>query len=112
MTTNKNENVGSKTDSIMAQKEAEVDHFCWEDSNDDKVELMKRVEKEEEKEKWNQEEKAGKRKTVTGKTVSNNATPTKKSWTAVTVQTNDASATKTVAERMKEQGEGYVDNKS
>eukprot|EP00957_Ditylum_brightwellii_P138041 10523862-Ditylum_brightwellii.AAC.1 len=30
----------------------------------------------------------------------------------VTAQTNDASATKTVAEIMKEQGEGYVDDKS
>eukprot|EP00957_Ditylum_brightwellii_P047638 3618978-Ditylum_brightwellii.AAC.1 len=91
----------------MAQEEAEADHFCWDDSDDDKVELMKGIEKEEEQEKWNQEEKAGKRKTVTGKTVTNNATPTKQSQTMVTVQTKNASATKMVAERMKEQGEGY-----
>eukprot|EP00957_Ditylum_brightwellii_P098964 7538924-Ditylum_brightwellii.AAC.1 len=101
MKRNKNKNGGSNTDSIMVQEEAEVDHFFWDDSNNDKVELMKGVEKEEGKEKWNQEETAGKRKTVTGKTVTNNATPTKQSRTIVTVQTNDASATKTVAESMK-----------
>eukprot|EP00957_Ditylum_brightwellii_P068979 5235338-Ditylum_brightwellii.AAC.1 len=38
--------------------------------------------------------------------------PTKQSQTTVTIQTNDASATKTVTERIKEQGEGYVDDKS
>eukprot|EP00957_Ditylum_brightwellii_P029851 2258261-Ditylum_brightwellii.AAC.1 len=107
MTTNKNKNGGSNTDSIMAQEEAEVDHFCWDDSNNDKVELMKGVKKEEGKEKWNQEETADKGKTETGKTVANNAMPTKQSQTTVTFQTNDASATKMVAERMKEQGEGY-----
>eukprot|EP00957_Ditylum_brightwellii_P103098 7856825-Ditylum_brightwellii.AAC.1 len=112
LTTNEDENGGSKTDSIMAQEEAEVDHFCWDDSDDNEVELMKGVKKEEEQEKWNQEEKVGKRKTVTGKTVANNATPTKQSWMTVTIQTNDASATKMVAERMKEQGEGYVDDES
>eukprot|EP00957_Ditylum_brightwellii_P200708 15300234-Ditylum_brightwellii.AAC.1 len=96
----------------MVQEEAEVDHFCWDDSDDNKVELMKGVEKEEGKEKWNQEEKAGKRKTVTGKTGLNNATPTRQSQLTVTVQTNNASATKTVAERMKEQGERYVDDES
>eukprot|EP00957_Ditylum_brightwellii_P143143 10906361-Ditylum_brightwellii.AAC.1 len=63
ITTNKNENGGSDTDSIMAQEEAEVDHFCWDNSNNDEVELMKGVEKEERKEKWNQEEAADKRKT-------------------------------------------------
>eukprot|EP00957_Ditylum_brightwellii_P172587 13138712-Ditylum_brightwellii.AAC.1 len=112
MAMDKNENGGSNTNSIMAQEEAEVDHFCWDDSNNDKVELMKGVKKEEGKEKWNQEEKRGKRKTVTGKIVSNSATPTKQSRTTVTVQTNDGSATKTVAERMKGQGEGYVDDES
>eukprot|EP00957_Ditylum_brightwellii_P150345 11448422-Ditylum_brightwellii.AAC.1 len=61
----------------MAQDEAEVDHFCWDESNDNEVEVMKGVKKEEEQGKWSQEEKAGKRKTVTGKAVSNNATPTK-----------------------------------
>ena len=76
---NKNKNGGSNTDSIMAQEEAEVDHFCWDDSNDDKIELMKGVKKEEGKEQWNQKETAGKRNTVTGKTVANNATPTKQS---------------------------------
>eukprot|EP00957_Ditylum_brightwellii_P177273 13504473-Ditylum_brightwellii.AAC.1 len=47
---------------------------------------MNEVEKEDEKEKWHQVETA--------------------------VQTNAASATKTVAEIMKEQGEGYVEDKS
>eukprot|EP00957_Ditylum_brightwellii_P025712 1945640-Ditylum_brightwellii.AAC.1 len=92
---NKNENGGSEMDSIIAQEEAEADHICWDDSDDNEVEFMKGVIKEEEQEKWNQEEKAGKRKTVTGKTVSNNATPTKQSQTIVIIQTNDASATKT-----------------
>eukprot|EP00957_Ditylum_brightwellii_P143211 10911973-Ditylum_brightwellii.AAC.1 len=63
----------------MAQEETEVGHFCWDNSNDDKIELMNGVEKEEGKEKWNQEETAGKRKTVTGKIVASNATPTKQS---------------------------------
>eukprot|EP00957_Ditylum_brightwellii_P046054 3494437-Ditylum_brightwellii.AAC.1 len=38
--------------------------------------------------------------------------PTKQSCTTVTVQTNAATATKMVAELMKEQGEGYVENES
>eukprot|EP00957_Ditylum_brightwellii_P182104 13874738-Ditylum_brightwellii.AAC.1 len=97
MTTNKNKNGGSKTDIIMAQEEAEVDHFCWDSRDYDEVELMKGVKKEEGKEKWNQEETVGKRKT---------------SQTTVTIQTNDASTTKMMAERMKEQGGGYVDDKS
>eukprot|EP00957_Ditylum_brightwellii_P067168 5098243-Ditylum_brightwellii.AAC.1 len=63
MATNKNRNGGSNTDSIMAQEEAEVEHFCWDNSDDDEIELMKGVKKEEGKEKWNQEETAGKRKT-------------------------------------------------
>eukprot|EP00957_Ditylum_brightwellii_P195748 14913701-Ditylum_brightwellii.AAC.1 len=96
----------------MAQEEAEVGHFCWDNSNNDKIELMNGVEKEEGKEKWNQEETAGKRKAVTGKIVASNVTPTKQSQTMVTAQTNAASATKTVAERMKEQGEGYVNDES
>eukprot|EP00957_Ditylum_brightwellii_P039582 2994388-Ditylum_brightwellii.AAC.1 len=62
-TTDENENGGSKTDSIMAQEEAEANYFCWDDSNDDEEELMKGIEKEEEQGKWNQEEKASKRKT-------------------------------------------------
>eukprot|EP00957_Ditylum_brightwellii_P115081 8776795-Ditylum_brightwellii.AAC.1 len=86
----------------MAQEEAEADHFCWDESDDDKVELMKGVEKEEEQENWTQEKKASKRKTVTGKAAANNATPMKQSWMTATVHTNDASATKTVEERMKE----------
>eukprot|EP00957_Ditylum_brightwellii_P187817 14300687-Ditylum_brightwellii.AAC.1 len=76
-TTEENENGGSETDSIMAQEEVEVDHLCWDESIDDEVELMKGVKKEEEQGKWSQEEKAGKRKTVTGKAASNNAMPTK-----------------------------------
>eukprot|EP00957_Ditylum_brightwellii_P127063 9686888-Ditylum_brightwellii.AAC.1 len=76
-TTKENENGGSKTDSIMAQEEAEANHFCWDDSDDDKVELIKGIKKEEEQGKWNQEEKASKRKTVPGKAVANSATPMK-----------------------------------
>eukprot|EP00957_Ditylum_brightwellii_P027121 2049819-Ditylum_brightwellii.AAC.1 len=96
----------------MAQEEAEADHFCWDDSDDDKVELMKGIEKEEEQGKWTQEKKASKRKTVPGKAVANSATPMKQSRTTVTVHFNDTSATKTVAERMKERGEGYVNNEN
>eukprot|EP00957_Ditylum_brightwellii_P175562 13367110-Ditylum_brightwellii.AAC.1 len=107
MTTNKSKNGGSDTDSIMAQEEAEVGHFCWDDSNKDETETMNEVEKEDEKEKWHQAETASKRKAVTGKLGASNATPTKQSHTTVTVQTNAASATKMVAEIMKEQGEGY-----
>eukprot|EP00957_Ditylum_brightwellii_P170171 12953940-Ditylum_brightwellii.AAC.2 len=58
MTMNKNKNGGSNMNSIIAQEEAEVDHFCWGNSKDHKVELMKGVKKEEGKEKWNQEEKS------------------------------------------------------
>eukprot|EP00957_Ditylum_brightwellii_P046661 3541126-Ditylum_brightwellii.AAC.1 len=73
---------------------------------------MKGIEKEKEQEKWTQEEKASKRKTIPGKAVTNSTTPTKQSRTTVTIHSNDTSATKTVAERMKERGEGYVNNKS
>ena len=52
MTTNKNKNGGSKMDSIMVQEEAEVDHFCWDEGNDDEVELMQGVKKGEEQGKW------------------------------------------------------------
>eukprot|EP00957_Ditylum_brightwellii_P119600 9125254-Ditylum_brightwellii.AAC.1 len=68
---------------------------------------MNEVEKEDEKEKWHQVETASKRKAVIGKIGASNAMPMKQSRTTVTVQTNAASATKTVAEIMKEQGEGY-----
>ena len=44
------QNGDSYTDSIMAQEETEVGHFCWDNSNDDKIELMNGVEKEEGKE--------------------------------------------------------------
>eukprot|EP00957_Ditylum_brightwellii_P159465 12138503-Ditylum_brightwellii.AAC.2 len=77
MTRNKNKNGGSNTDSIMAQKEAEVGHFCWDDSNEDEIESMSRVEKEDGKEKWHKVETASNRKAVTGKTVASNAMPTK-----------------------------------
>eukprot|EP00957_Ditylum_brightwellii_P027508 2079165-Ditylum_brightwellii.AAC.1 len=73
---------------------------------------MNRVEKEEGKEKLHQVETGCKRKTVAGKTVASNVTPTKQSQTTVTAQTNAASATKTVAKIMKEQGEGYVEDES
>eukprot|EP00957_Ditylum_brightwellii_P117982 8998569-Ditylum_brightwellii.AAC.1 len=66
-------------DSIMAQEETKADHICWDDSDDDEVELMKGIEKEEEQGKWTQEEKASKGKTVPGKAVTNSATPTKQS---------------------------------
>eukprot|EP00957_Ditylum_brightwellii_P128441 9795831-Ditylum_brightwellii.AAC.1 len=42
----------------------------------------------------------------------NNATPTKQSRTMVMVQTNTTTATKTVAELMKERGESYVEDES
>eukprot|EP00957_Ditylum_brightwellii_P145113 11052705-Ditylum_brightwellii.AAC.1 len=45
-------------------------------------------------------------------TVASNATPMKQSQTKVTAQTNAASATKTVAEIMKERGEGCVEDES
>eukprot|EP00957_Ditylum_brightwellii_P158901 12094533-Ditylum_brightwellii.AAC.1 len=96
----------------MAQEEVEVDYFCWDDSDDDKEELMKGIEKEEEQGKWNQEEKASKRKTVTGKAVASSTTLTKQSQTTVIVQSNDNSATKTVTKRMRERGEGYVEDES
>eukprot|EP00957_Ditylum_brightwellii_P045222 3427762-Ditylum_brightwellii.AAC.1 len=73
---------------------------------------MNRAEKEDRKEKWYQVETASKRKAATWKTVTSNATPTKQSQTMVTVQRNTASATKTVAEILKEQGEGYVEDES
>eukprot|EP00957_Ditylum_brightwellii_P024993 1890541-Ditylum_brightwellii.AAC.1 len=67
---------------------------------------------EEEQRKRNQEEKASKRKTVPGEAVANSTTPTKQSQMTVTIYSKDNSANKTVAERMKERGEGYVDNRS
>eukprot|EP00957_Ditylum_brightwellii_P058962 4471330-Ditylum_brightwellii.AAC.1 len=73
---------------------------------------MKGVEKKEGKDKWNQKEIASKRKTVTEKRVASNATPKKQSPMMVNVQTNTVSAIKTVAERTKEQGEGYLDDES
>eukprot|EP00957_Ditylum_brightwellii_P039428 2983333-Ditylum_brightwellii.AAC.1 len=112
MTTNKNENGGSDMDSIMAQEEAAVGHFCWDNSDDDETESMNGVEKEDGKEKLHQVKTANKRKAVTGKTGASNAMPTKQSRTTVTVQTNTASATKTVVGIMKEQGEGYVEDES
>eukprot|EP00957_Ditylum_brightwellii_P097960 7461272-Ditylum_brightwellii.AAC.1 len=112
MTTNKNKNGGSDTDSIMVQEEVEVGHLCWDNSDEDEIESMNGVEKEDGKEKWHQVEIASKRKAVTGKTVASNATPMKQSQTTVTVQTNTASATKTVEEIMKEQREGYVEDES
>eukprot|EP00957_Ditylum_brightwellii_P028171 2127529-Ditylum_brightwellii.AAC.1 len=110
MTTNKNENCGSITDSIMVQEEAEVGHFCWDSSDKDETEAMKVV--EDGKEKWHQVEIAIKRKAVTGKLGANNVMPMKQSCTMVTFQRNAASATKTVAEIMKEQGERYVEDKN
>eukprot|EP00957_Ditylum_brightwellii_P163193 12426512-Ditylum_brightwellii.AAC.1 len=73
---------------------------------------MKGIEKKEDQGKWTQEEKASKRKTVPRKAAANNATPTKQSQTIVTAHSNDTSATKTGTERMKERGEGYIDNES
>eukprot|EP00957_Ditylum_brightwellii_P029748 2249876-Ditylum_brightwellii.AAC.1 len=59
MTVNKNKNGGSNMDSIMAQEEAEVGHFWWDNSNEDETEAMKEAEKEDEKNgtKWKQPEK-------------------------------------------------------
>eukprot|EP00957_Ditylum_brightwellii_P168532 12828506-Ditylum_brightwellii.AAC.1 len=112
MTTNKNENGGSDTDNIMAQKETEEGHFCWDKSDNKVIETLKEAEKDNGKETWHQVDTASKGKAVTGKLGANNATPTKQSRTTVTVQTNTATATKTVAELMKEQGEGYVEDES
>eukprot|EP00957_Ditylum_brightwellii_P204280 15338490-Ditylum_brightwellii.AAC.1 len=72
---------------------------------------MKGVEQEAEQAKQNQDKRASKRKTATGKEVASSATPSKQNRTTVNVQSNNNSATKTVAERMRERGEGYVDNK-
>eukprot|EP00957_Ditylum_brightwellii_P013449 1015165-Ditylum_brightwellii.AAC.1 len=38
MTTNKNKNGGSKTDSIMAQEDAEEGHFCWDERDKEVIE--------------------------------------------------------------------------
>eukprot|EP00957_Ditylum_brightwellii_P016951 1278349-Ditylum_brightwellii.AAC.1 len=80
MTTNKNKIGGSDTDSIMAQEEAEVAHFCWDDSDEDETEAMNEVEKDDEK-KRHQVETASKKKAVTGKLGASNATPMKQSHT-------------------------------
>eukprot|EP00957_Ditylum_brightwellii_P123643 9426288-Ditylum_brightwellii.AAC.1 len=67
---------------------------------------MKEAEKYDWKEKWHQMETVSKRKAVTGKLGANNTTPMKQSRTTVTVQTNATTATKAVADLMKEQGKG------
>eukprot|EP00957_Ditylum_brightwellii_P039674 3001377-Ditylum_brightwellii.AAC.1 len=92
MTTNKNKNGGSNTDSIMAQEEAEQGHFCWDKSDNEVIETLKEAEKDDGKEKLHQVETTSKRKAVTGKLGVNNAMPTKQSRTTVTVQTNAATA--------------------
>eukprot|EP00957_Ditylum_brightwellii_P177224 13500618-Ditylum_brightwellii.AAC.1 len=111
-TTDENKNGGLNTDSIMAQEEVEANFFCWDNSNNDKEELMKEVEQEAEQAKQNQDEKSSKRKTATGKEVASSTTPLKLSRTAVNVQSSNNSAIKTVAERIRERGESYIDNKS
>ena len=88
MTTNKKENGGSKTDSIMAQEDAEEGHFCWDKSNKEVIETVKEAGKDDGKEKWHKVDTASKRKATTGKWGASNATPMKQSCTMVTVQTN------------------------
>eukprot|EP00957_Ditylum_brightwellii_P023402 1766538-Ditylum_brightwellii.AAC.1 len=65
---------------------------------------MKGVEQESEQAKQNQDEKASRRKTVTGKEVVIIVTPSKQSRTTINVQSDNNSSTKTVAERMRERG--------
>eukprot|EP00957_Ditylum_brightwellii_P114248 8710519-Ditylum_brightwellii.AAC.1 len=62
MTTNKNENGGSDMDNIMEQEDAEEGHFCWEESDKDKIEILKEAGKDDGKEKWHQVDNASKRK--------------------------------------------------
>eukprot|EP00957_Ditylum_brightwellii_P151774 11557679-Ditylum_brightwellii.AAC.1 len=50
MTTNKNENGGSETDSIMAQEDTEERHFCWDESNEELIETVKEAGKDNGKE--------------------------------------------------------------
>eukprot|EP00957_Ditylum_brightwellii_P137057 10450409-Ditylum_brightwellii.AAC.1 len=96
----------------MAQEDAEEGHFCWDESNDKVIETVKEAGKDDGKEKWHKVDTTSKRKAVTGKLGANNVTPTKQSRTTVTVQTNATTATKAVAELMKERGESYVDDES
>ena len=102
MTRNKNKNGGTKTDSIMAQEDAEEGHFCWDESNNDVIETIKEAGKDDGKEKWHKVDTASKRKATTGKWGASNATPTKQSRTTVTVQTNATTITKSVATLMNE----------
>eukprot|EP00957_Ditylum_brightwellii_P013984 1055268-Ditylum_brightwellii.AAC.1 len=96
----------------MAQEEVEADFFYWDESNKEEEELMIGVGRETEQVKQTQEEKAGKRKNNAGKETANSATPSKQSKTTVDVQSYNNIATKTVAEQMRERGEGYVDDES
>eukprot|EP00957_Ditylum_brightwellii_P133417 10172127-Ditylum_brightwellii.AAC.1 len=90
----------------MAQEEVEADLFCWDNSNKEEEELMIGVSQEAELQvNQTQEEKAGKRKTDAGKEAANNATPSKQSKKTVDVQSFDNTATKIVAEQMRERGE-------
>eukprot|EP00957_Ditylum_brightwellii_P010665 807761-Ditylum_brightwellii.AAC.1 len=50
MTTNKNKNGGSETDSIMAQEDTEEGHFCWDKSNKEVIETVKEARKDNGKE--------------------------------------------------------------
>eukprot|EP00957_Ditylum_brightwellii_P008808 668351-Ditylum_brightwellii.AAC.1 len=102
MTTNKNESGGSDMDSIIAQEDAEEGHFCWKESNEEEIEILKEAGKEDGAGKWHQVDNASIRKAVTGKLGANTATPRKQSRTTVTVQTNATTATKRVAELMKD----------
>eukprot|EP00957_Ditylum_brightwellii_P051248 3885719-Ditylum_brightwellii.AAC.1 len=101
------------TDSIMAQEEAKADLFCWDDSDKGEKELMMGVVKETELQvKQTQEEKAGKRKNNEEKYAANSTPPSKQSKEAVDIQSFDNSATKSVAEQMRERGEVHVDDES
>eukprot|EP00957_Ditylum_brightwellii_P110873 8456747-Ditylum_brightwellii.AAC.1 len=84
MTTNKKENGGSETDSIMAQEDAEEGHFCWDKSNEEVVGTEKMAGKDDGKEKWHKVDTASKRKATTEKWGTSNGTPTKQSRITVT----------------------------
>eukprot|EP00957_Ditylum_brightwellii_P124437 9483852-Ditylum_brightwellii.AAC.1 len=59
-------------DIIMAQEEVEADHFCWDESEDDKVELMKGIEKGESKQKKDRSRKSSREQHDINKTESDN----------------------------------------
>eukprot|EP00957_Ditylum_brightwellii_P111052 8468617-Ditylum_brightwellii.AAC.1 len=90
-------NGGSDMDSIMAQEEVETDLFCL----DNRLQRGRRN---------GDRSRLGSR--TTRKEAANSAAPSKQSKKTVDVQSFDNSATKTVAEQIRERGEVHVDNES